>query len=52
MSLLQRSNQLVLFKETIAIYCENIRNTYVHSTGRIQALVMIMQVAHVATTGL
>jgi hypothetical protein len=43
----------MLFKETVAVYCENhTKNTRIHSVGKMQSFGMLTQVVHIVTTGL
>jgi hypothetical protein len=47
-----KPNRLMLFRETAAVYRENLRNTQIHCVGRMQRFSMVNQVVHIVTTGL
>jgi hypothetical protein len=40
----------MLFRETVALYCKNRRNTQIHSVFRMQCFGMLKQVEHIITT--
>jgi hypothetical protein len=46
-----KPDRLMLFKEIIAVYFENIRYTQTHSVGSMQSFDMLKQEVHVVTTG-
>jgi hypothetical protein len=45
-----KTNRLMLFGETVAVYCEN-HTEHMHSVGRIQSFDMLKHVVHTVTTG-
>jgi hypothetical protein len=44
-------SRLRLFRERVAVYCEN-HTTQAHSVGSMQRFRVLKQVAHIVTTGL
>jgi hypothetical protein len=48
-----KPNRLMLFRETVAVYCENHKeHTEIHSVGRMQSFITLDQMVHIVTTGL
>jgi hypothetical protein len=41
----------MLFKENVAVYCENIRNSNIYSVGRIKSFSLLKKVVHIVTNG-
>jgi hypothetical protein len=46
------TNRLMLFRETVAVYCENHAEHKYTLWGRIQSFSMLKQVVHIVTTRL
>jgi hypothetical protein len=47
-----KTNRLMLFRETIAVYCGERCETKIHSVLRIKSFSVLMQVVHMVTTGI
>jgi hypothetical protein len=45
-----KPNRLMLFRETIALYCENIEETQIYSAGGMQSFSVLKQAVHIVTT--
>jgi hypothetical protein len=47
-----KPNRLMLFGETVSVYCANHTEHQIHSVGRMQSFSMLKRVVHIVTTGL
>jgi hypothetical protein len=47
-----KPNRLMLFRETVAVYCETIRNTQIHSESRMQIFSVLKQMVLLGLEGL
>jgi hypothetical protein len=44
-----KTNQLMLFRESVAVCCENLWNTQIHCVGRMRRFLMLKKAVYIAT---